>query len=125
MLHIKPKLFSKLSHNIHQNSNTPWHYPGSIALTMNTTAKAHMLYTGIDSTGLGQWTWTCLEGRYKIFSTCILAYCPCTNKPGLLTTWRKHVQYFRDQGIVKPHSRDKFGKDLISSITKTLGKEIT
>ena len=32
------------------------------------------------------------------------------------------MQYFRDQGIVKPHQRSQFDKDLISFITKTLRK---
>ena len=92
MLHINLKSLSKLSHNINQNSDTPWHYPGDTALTMNATAKAHMSSRGIDPTGLGQWTWTSLEGRYKILSTCISAYCLCTNKFGLSTTWSQHVQ---------------------------------
>ena len=42
MLHINPKSLSKLSHNIHRNSDTPWHYPGGTTLTMNATTKAHM-----------------------------------------------------------------------------------
>ena len=42
MLNINPKLLSKLSFNVHCNSDTPWRYPGGMALTMNATAKAHM-----------------------------------------------------------------------------------
>ena len=103
MLNINPKSLLKLSHNTHRNLDTPWRYPGGTALTMNATAKAHMTSTGNDSTGLGRWTWTHLEGRYKTFSTCISAYRPCTNKEGLSTTWNQHVRYFRDQGIAEPH----------------------
>ena len=122
MLHINPKSLSKLSHNIHRNSDTLRHYPGDTALTMNATAKANMSSNGDDPTGIGRWNWTRLEGRYKIFSTWILAYRPCTNKSRLSTTWSQHVRYFRDQGIVKPHPRDQFDKDLIIFIIKTLRK---
>ena len=118
MLHINPKSLSKLSRNIHRNSDTPWYYPGGTALTV----KAHISSSGISPTRLGQWTWTCLEGRYKIFSTCILAYYPFTNKSSLPTTWRQYLQYFSDQGIIKTHPRNKFDEDLICFITKTLRK---
>ena len=90
-----------------------------MALTMNATAKAHMSY-GKDPTGLGRWIRTRLEGRYKIFFTCISVYCSCTNKTGLSPTWSQQVRYFRDQGIAEPHLRDQFDKDLIKFITKTL-----
>ena len=91
MLNTNLKLSSKLSHNIHRNFDTLEHYPEGIALTMNAATEAHMSSTGTDPTGLGRWTWTRLERRYKIFFIFISTYCPCTSKSGLSTTWSQHV----------------------------------
>ena len=80
MTNVNPSFLSKIAFNTHVNEDTPWCYPGGTALTVDRICRGHHTKNGVDSSGLGRWTWMCLEGQLNIFVTYIAVYRPCRNK---------------------------------------------
>ena len=62
MINVNPSSLSKISFNVHANDDTPWNYPGGTALTVDRISRGHHANNGVDSSGLGRWTWIRLEG---------------------------------------------------------------
>ena len=112
----------KNSFNSHANDGTPWNYPGGTALTINCISRANHVNNRIDFSGLGRWTWICLEGRLNTFVNYISVYQPCFNKIDVTSTWNQHVRYFNDKGINFPDLRDIFDNDLINVLRIMLHK---
>ena len=114
MINVNPSSLSKISFNVHANDDTPWNYPGGTALTVDRISRGHHASNGVDSSGLGRWTWIRLEGKLNTFASYIAAYRPCHNDKDVASTWNQHVRYFSDQGIQSPNPRDIFDDDLIA-----------
>ena len=82
--------------------------------------------TGVDSTGLGRWSWICVGGGGKT-TLVITAYQPVRpnkNKSGG-TVWDQHVRYFEARGEVR-NPRVMFQSDLLCHLLmcKESGYEI-
>ena len=114
MINLYLSSLSKISFNEHVNDDTPWYYPYDTALTMDQISRGHHVGNGVDSSGLGRWTWIRLEGKLNTFSSYIAVYWPCRNKKDLPSTWNQHVRYFSDKGTQSLNPRDIFNDDLIA-----------
>ena len=114
MINVNPSSLSKIAFNTHTNEDTPWNYPGGAAMTVDRICRSHHTKNGVDSSGLGRWTWMRLEGRLNTFVTYIAAYRPCRNERDVASTWNQHVRYFSEKGITSPNPRDIFDVDLIA-----------
>jgi hypothetical protein len=82
--------------------------------------------TGVDSTGLGQWSWLHVGGGCKTRQV-ITAYQPVRSNKYThgRTVWDQHVWYFEAQGEIR-NPRAMFQSDLLSllSVWKAAGDEI-
>lgn len=80
MININPTSISIISYNKCASNDTLCFLPGGTAVTMDANSKAHLSYSGMDSAGLGRWTWTWLEDKYETFATYLSTYGPYTQK---------------------------------------------
>lgn len=80
---------------------------------------AHMTHSsGVDTTGLGRWSWILLEGHYGIRVRIITAYNPCkTRSTQLSTVYAQHRRYFLTQKV-DTCPRLMFRRDLCAFIQK-------
>ncbi len=85
-----------------------------------------MTDTGVDSTGLGRWSWLYVGGGEKT-TRILIAYQP--GQPNIITcgetVWDQHVRYFEARGEVR-NPRMMFQLDLLSllCVWKAAGDEI-
>ena len=124
MINVNPSSLSKIAFNTHANDDTPWCYPSGTALIVNRICRGHHTSNGVDSSGLGRWTWMHIEGRLNTFFTYIAAYRPCRNKKDTALTWNQHVRYFSEKGVTSPIPRDIFDNDLTALLIIILVQDI-
>lgn len=66
----------------------------------------------MDTLGLGQCYWTCLQGREDSYVRFISAYRPCVNKKGPNYVYNQQVIYLWDElNMVKPNPIKVFDND--------------
>ena len=70
------------------------HRPQHVFRAASTRVKSNkslMSDKGSDPTGLGRWTWVCIEGKSGEATVFVSVYRPCKNTSGTLTVWNQQV----------------------------------
>ena len=89
MVNVNPSFLSKIAFNAHANVDTPWYYPGETALTVDHISRGYRTANEVDSSGVGRWTWICLERHLNTFANYIATYRPCCNVKDVASTWNQ------------------------------------
>jgi len=90
--------------------------PGGMALLTMNKLSHKTTKPGDNTTGLGQWCWTCLRGKANHYLCIILVYHPC-KADGHLTMYQQQVQWLSKQGkSICPH--DQILADLTTQVAQ-------
>ena len=84
-------------HNTNDPPTNPLQYGGTGMMAVN-EAVSRIVGIGGDTTGLGRWSWTRLQGQNNTHVRVISAYRPCTNNSDIGSTYQQHLRYFRSMG---------------------------
>ena len=85
------------SHNIHENDTRAQEGGTCIIAFDHFAGLVHS--TGVDTSGLGRWSWTLIKGKHNHATRIISAYNPCTSKKtSLSSVGAQHRRYHRQRG---------------------------
>ena len=124
--HLKPffhEYYTSSSHNCHASYGKNQR-KGTCTLSLNQVTSRSTL-SGVDSTGLGRWSWIQYSGKGGLRTRVISAYRPCrsTSEIGLTTVWDQHSRFFRDIGITT-NPRERFDSDLRALLQEWIDNNI-
>ena len=115
--------YSSSSYNRHANYGKNQR-GGTCTLSLNHITSRTTL-SGVDSTGLGRWSWIQVSGKGGLRTRIITAYRPCrsTSETGLTTVWDQHSRFLRDIGITT-NPRERFDSDLRATLQEWIDNDI-
>ena len=105
------EFYSSASNNKHETFNKSQR-GGTCTIAVNQiTHRVHR--SGIDTSGMGRWSWVQIDGKNNHRTRVLSAYRPCKppSSTGLTTTWDQQDRYIRTQGWNRD-PRSQFDYDL-------------
>ena len=104
------------ANNIHEETGRR-QFGGTATMAFNSIV-ATVAGSGVDTSGLGRWSWIKLQGKHGKSTTIITAYCPCMSdsaKPETVYSQQKRFLISNNEDICP---REAFRRDLSTFITK-------
>ena len=98
---LKDRSKFKLSYAFNKNENRVAFQRGGVCIHSTGNLQFHSPQHGQDSSGLGRWTWTRLQGSQCLITRIISLYIPCKNQDPKQTgsVFAQHRRFYLNQGV--------------------------